>query len=241
MPVPILPEAFEPIQWGGSACDMFKQLIATNERLNSIFAWMFNEETGEVSDDFIASFYDRMMPIGSIIIWSSSSVPGDKWVLCNGQSLSRTTYATLFSRIGTTFGNNDANTFKVPNLTNRVPAGAGASYTLGQEFGSATVELTELEVPLVAHFHGTGRRAAGAAIDSANNDFEWIMREWDKTGSYHYNSHQGDSSLGGSGNFADEGTTATTGPIADTTESDTGDAHENCQPSLGVFYLIKVL
>jgi microcystin-dependent protein len=240
MPVPVLPEEFEPIQWGGSVCDAFKQLIATNERLAQIFEWMFNPDTGEVSDDFIASFYDRMMPIGSVIIWTSSSVPSDKWALCNGQSLNRTTYAALFARIGTQFGSNDATTFKVPNLTNRVPAGAGGDYTLGEEFGVDEVELTELEVPLVSHYHGTGRRAAGAAIDSANNDFEWIMRSWEKTGSYHYNSHQGDSSLGGSGNFADEGTAATTGPIADTTESDTGTAHENRQPSLGVYYLIKI-
>ena len=166
MPVPVLPEEFEPIQWGGSVCDAFKQLIATNERLAQIFEWMFNPDTGEVSDDFIASFYDRMMPIGSVIIWTSSSVPSDKWALCNGQSLNRTTYAALFSRIGTQFGSNDATTFKVPNLTNRVPAGAGGDYTLGEEFGVDEVELTELEVPLVSHYHGTGRRAAGAGAQA---------------------------------------------------------------------------
>ncbi len=41
---------------------------------------------------------------------------GGGWLQCNGQEVSRTTYAGLFTAIGTTFGAGDGSTtFNVPN------------------------------------------------------------------------------------------------------------------------------
>jgi microcystin-dependent protein len=40
-----------------------------------------------------------------------------RFLLCNGQSVSRTTYANLFSYIGTTYGSVDGNSFNVPDFT----------------------------------------------------------------------------------------------------------------------------
>lgn len=39
-----------------------------------------------------------------------------KFLLCNGQSVSRTTYANLFAMIGVTYGSGDGSTFNVPNF-----------------------------------------------------------------------------------------------------------------------------
>lgn len=40
------------------------------------------------------------------------------WFLCNGQAISRTTYSTLFSLIGTTYGEGDGSTtFNIPDYT----------------------------------------------------------------------------------------------------------------------------
>jgi len=40
-----------------------------------------------------------------------------RFLLCNGQSVSRTTYANLFSYIGTTYGSVDGNSFNVPDFS----------------------------------------------------------------------------------------------------------------------------
>ena len=53
----------------------------------------------------------------------SSSVPSG-WYLCYGQAISRTTYAALFSVIGTTWGSGDGSTtFNLPDLRGRAMFG----------------------------------------------------------------------------------------------------------------------
>lgn len=63
---------------------------------------------------------------GMMIDWGGTvaSVPTG-WLFCNGACVSRTTYAALFTAIGTTYGVCDGSTtFGLPNTTNRVIAGA---------------------------------------------------------------------------------------------------------------------
>ena len=58
----------------------------------------------------------NVLPCGAITLHLNPL--GDGWLQCNGQAVSRTTYATLLSTIGTTFGVGDgATTFNVPNIT----------------------------------------------------------------------------------------------------------------------------
>jgi microcystin-dependent protein len=65
-------------------------------------------------DQFLA--YATGMPTGAVIPLAGSAVPAG-YLLCDGQAVSRTTYATLFSIIGTIYGNGDgANTFNVPDM-----------------------------------------------------------------------------------------------------------------------------
>lgn len=54
--------------------------------------------------------------IGTVMWWSGSisSIPSNAKI-CNGQSLSSTTYATLYARIGTTYGGDSTN-FALPDL-----------------------------------------------------------------------------------------------------------------------------
>lgn len=64
-----------------------------------------------------------LLPAGCVIPYAGSSAPSG-YLLCNGQAVSRTTYADLFAAIGTTFGTGDGSTtFNVPDLRGRVPAG----------------------------------------------------------------------------------------------------------------------
>ena len=56
---------------------------------------------------------------GTIIPWPVSTLPKG-WLLCDGSAISRTTYKSLFSVIGTTYGTGDGSTtFNLPN--GRIP------------------------------------------------------------------------------------------------------------------------
>ncbi|OQA47434.1 MAG: Phage Tail Collar Domain protein [Bacteroidetes bacterium ADurb.Bin302] len=68
-------------------------------------------------------------PIGSIQAYGGTSAPTG-WFLCQGQAISRTTYAELFAVIGTAFGAGDrSTTFNVPDLRESVPVGSGKNTT----------------------------------------------------------------------------------------------------------------
>lgn len=55
-------------------------------------------------------------PTGMIMYYTARNAPAG-WLACNGQAISRTTYAGLFAVIGTTFGEGDkSTTFNVPDL-----------------------------------------------------------------------------------------------------------------------------
>ena len=70
-------------------------------------------------------------------MYAGSTAPSG-WLLCDGSAVSRTTYATLFAVIGTTYGTGDGSTtFNLPNLTDRFPIGAGSTYSLNATGGSA--------------------------------------------------------------------------------------------------------
>lgn len=62
---------------------------------------------------------------GLIFISGATTAPQTS-LLCNGAAVSRTTYADLFSAVGTTFGAGDGvTTFNIPNIAAVV---AGAKY-----------------------------------------------------------------------------------------------------------------
>jgi len=88
------------------------------------------------------------LPIGVILPFSGSTVPAG-WLLCYGQTASRTTYADLFAVIGTQYGaGNGSTTFNIPDLRGRVAAGRD---NMG---GTAANNLTEA-------FFGTPTNALG--------------------------------------------------------------------------------
>jgi microcystin-dependent protein len=110
-----------------------------------------------------------LVPIGTVLDYAGASEPGG-WLFCYGQAISRTTYASLFAVVGTTYGAGDgATTFNLPDLRGRVVAGqddmGGTSAnrltghsggldgdTLGATGGSETHALTTAQ--LAQHSHG---------------------------------------------------------------------------------------
>lgn len=72
------------------------------------------------------------LPTGSVIAFAGnpSSAPSG-FLLCNGAKVSRTTYAALYSAIGTKYGTGDGSTtFTLPNLTDKFIQGSGTAGTV---------------------------------------------------------------------------------------------------------------
>lgn len=116
----------------------------------------------------------------------SYAQPEPGWLLCDGSAVSRATYATLFGKVGTTWGTGDGSTtFNVPDLRGRSPIGAGTgtaagatAMTLGSQpttgvGGEQTHTLTTPEIP--AHTHAdnfnyhVGKITAGGAVGAGGN------------------------------------------------------------------------
>lgn len=78
-------------------------------------------------------------PTGSVIAFAGQIAPSG-WLLCQGQAVSRTTYADLFDIIGTTYGVGDnSTTFNLPDLRAEFVRGwdAGRGIDIGRVFGSS--------------------------------------------------------------------------------------------------------
>jgi len=79
------------------------------------------------------------VPVGGIIEFGGSVAPTN-FLFCNGAAVSRTTYAALFTAIGTTYGSGDGSTtFNLPDTRGRFllsKAASGTGSTLGGTGGS---------------------------------------------------------------------------------------------------------
>jgi len=79
---------------------------------------------------------------GIVIPWGSASIPSG-FLECNGQAVSRSTYAALFAIISTTYGSgNGSTTFNVPDLTDRTIVNKSNTKNLAQTGGANTVAPT---------------------------------------------------------------------------------------------------
>jgi len=107
-----------------------------------------------------------VVPIGSVLPYAGATAPSPTadatFLLCYGQAVSRTTYATLFERLATSFGiGNGTTTFNLPDLRGRVPVGkdnmggvAASRITNGVAgFAGATLGATGGDQRLHSHSH----------------------------------------------------------------------------------------
>jgi len=102
---------------------------------------------------------------GQVIFFASATIPAG-WLECNGATVSRTTYATLFTAIGTDYGAGDGSTtFQLPDLRGEFIRGAdrGRGVDTGRVVGSGQADETK------AHNHSS---------------FEWWAYENDTTDSH---------------------------------------------------------
>ena len=107
------------------------------------------------------------IPLGAMLPYTGSTAPNTAFVLPFGQAISRTTYATYFSLVSTTFGTGDGSTtFNVIDMRGRLPIGqdnmggsaasrvttAGSSIdgmTIGANGGGQNVSILQGNLPNV--------------------------------------------------------------------------------------------
>ena len=94
-------------------------LAGSNQTLTNAYALWVNAGKVRFDGDF------NLLPAGVMLPYGGSSSPTG-WLECNGSAISRSTYATLFAAISTTYGVGDgSSTFNLPDLRNGTWIGRG--------------------------------------------------------------------------------------------------------------------
>lgn len=229
MASPVKESDIQALSLSNSLCAEMLEVLRLRDQTKELLGWMLDDD-GNVSDEFLENMADKMTPVGTILLWSSATLPSAKYLLCNGQAVSRTTYASLFARIGVVFGAGDSSTtFNLPNLTDRVPVGIGQQYTMAQQIGNKEVALTSAMLPLHSHTIPARRADQVEFFGSSHAKLEVFQV---------YNSGSttpvADGAISGNNPESVTVTTAESGSATPTNVN-------LLQPSLGVNFIIKVL
>jgi microcystin-dependent protein len=158
---------------------------------------------------------------GSMLMWPTATPPSG-FLLCNGQTASRATYAALFAVVGVLFGAGDGSTtFTLPDYRDRMPVGAGTTYSANSLGGSKDASLpshTHTATSTVTdpgHFHTVAYQSTAGGAD--------------------YGSAVAGASAGSQTNSAVTNiTVATTNASAGVSAT-----NANLPPYLGIFFIIK--
>jgi microcystin-dependent protein len=166
-------------------------------------------------------------PTASLLMWPTATAPTG-FLLCNGQAVSRVTYAALFAIVGVVFGAGDGSTtFTLPDYRNKTVLGAGDLYSANSQGGSK-------DAVLVSHTH------TATVTDPAHSHpvvFEDGIVLVTNAGS---GTHRiSDGQLYGAGSNKLVTTAAGTGiTVANSTAGVSG-TNANLPPYLGIFFIIK--
>lgn len=157
-----------------------------------------------------------LAPAGVVLPFAGSTAPTG-WLLCFGQAVSRTTYAALFTALGTAYGAGDGSTtFALPDLRGRIPGGKD---NMG---GSAASRLTM-----------AGSGVDGLALGASGGAQTHTLT----TGEMPAHSHTQAMTTSVGGLTAGGVAASNTGSQTGTTGS--GLAHNNTQPTIVLNYIVK--
>lgn len=168
-----------------------------------------------VSD--LEGYTEALNPSGAILQFAGATAPTG-YLLCDGSEISRTTYATLFTAISTTYGvGNGSTTFNLPNLKGKVPVGYSSTETefdtLGETGGAKTHTLSTAELASHAHKVSRGNNITGFSTPYGAPITGWGLQPAGEASSGSY--------------------------YRDTDTAGSGSAHNNLQPYIVLNYIIK--
>lgn len=134
------------------------------------------EEIEEKIEDIKSQVTSSALPIGVIMMWSSSIAP-DGWLICDGSSFSQTDYPKLHEILPSN---------KVPDLRDKFVVGAGHDYNVGDTGGEKEHTLTINEMP--SHDHNwfgdddlvnyVNNWGGSLVSDSGNYDAESVEQDY---------------------------------------------------------------
>lgn len=190
------------------------------------------------------------VPIGSVTAFAGATAPSG-WLLCAGQTVSRTQYSGLFLTIGTTYGAGDGSTtFALPDLRGRVIAGeddmggtaanrltsAGSGITgtsLGAVGGVETVTLTAAQSGIPAHSHTASTDTAGAHTHTEEGVYRYTGNVGYASPGYYDGYYPTTRNTGSAGSHSHTVT------VSNNTAANASQAHSNTQPTIVLNYIIK--
>lgn len=208
----------------------------------------------------------EFLPIGTILPYAGQTAP-EGYLICDGESYARSEYPELAEVCRTTYGGDEDN-FNVPDLRARAPVGIGPldgshfEFELGEKWGEYEHALTIAELAIhnhgdvdINHNHSVGINAHGHGdpthMHLGRNTLWYRVYTWSGSdqgwGAYEGYNHMNTDyratgilnagNMGGWTDYVSE--RAANHHIRPTNNAGNGAAHNNCQPSLGVNYIIK--
>lgn len=107
---------------------------------------------GAVSSSFVGEIRAYAGPIASL---TGVQEPKTGWLLCNGATISQSTYATLFGHCGHAFGADPGGgNFILPNLQSRMAMGKHSTGTFNTKGGTGGTETVTLDYTMLPnHTH----------------------------------------------------------------------------------------
>jgi microcystin-dependent protein len=199
---------------------LISQVLSFTTSINNITPTVFGYLSGVSSSiqTQLNNLANSIDPTGSIIMSPLSNIQttsGNRYLLCNGQNVSRTTYSILFTAIGTTFGVGDGSTtFTLPNYQGLFFRG----------MGSQTIN---------------GTTYTGVAVNNAQQDAVQNHEHLPQTGSYLKTTNSSSSTGGYGSQFPatkpDTSNFANTGLMT----SGRNDTNETRPVNVGIYYYIK--
>lgn len=132
------------------------------------FSVTYNPSTGDLnSEGKLQEGGNDLIPSGTILAFGSTSTPAG-YLECNGQAVSRSTYATLFSVISTTYGVGDGSTtFNVPDTQSRSLMGEDGTNAIGTQSTAAGASTTVTSGSTAAALSVGNTTVAATAKDSS--------------------------------------------------------------------------
>ena len=139
------------------------------------------------------------VPTGTLIAFASNYEPPDGYLLCNGATVSRTTYAKLFATIGVSYGAGDGSTtFKLPDMDGRVLQGTNNAV---KYIEAGLPEIYGMAGDVLWNTH-VGVREDGALYYTGLSEGKWAYIGdgdfWSGTASLHVDASRSSSIYGAS-------------------------------------------
>lgn len=187
------------------------------------------------------------IPVGSLFPFAGGVQPSG-WLFCDGAEVSQSTYATLYSAIGDSYGTPvSGSNFLLPDLGGRVPAGKESSATrlttggsgidgasIGADGGAQTHTLTSPD-ELPSHSHSDTFSVSFSTGSAGNMIYHGTTSDYDEFFNDYY------SGAGTVHRMKNTAPSSYLNPSVSGSVSNTGSsgAHNNTQPTLIVNYIIK--